>query len=127
MTGIPNGAAGTTLCVDFDGTLFPWEELDGDSPPNYGAVEFMLKAKERGYRIVIFTSRLSPTWIIEQCGEYELPVEFNRQKRMVAERLRKHGIPFDDLTSEKVPARYYIDDRAIEFKGDWHAVAERIW
>lgn len=127
MTGIPNGAAGTTICVDFDATLVPWGELDDDAPPLPGAVEFMRKAKERGYRLVIFSSRLSASWLTEQFGERDLPMMYNEQRRHIAERLRQHGIPFDDMTSEKVPARWYIDDRAIEFRNNWDEIAERVF
>jgi hypothetical protein len=50
------------LCVDFDATLFPWGELNSNEPPIQGAVQAVRAFKDAGYKIVIFSSRMSPTW-----------------------------------------------------------------
>src|SRR6187399_1684485 len=112
------------LCVDFDGTLFRWGPLDDDSPPLPGAVEAVDAFVLAGYTVVIYTSRLSPTWwrheipradgmsVFEWVHQYEA---FGHEQRvLVEERLRNFKIPYSRITAEKIPAHYYIDDRAVE-------------
>jgi hypothetical protein len=128
--------ARNVLCIDFDGTLFPWEPLDGRSPPLPGAVRAVIAFKNAGYRIVIFTSRLSKTWWAAEVPYSKglpLPefaskvIEFGAaQRALVVDRLVRHGIPYDEITAEKIPAEYYIDDRAIAFDGDWAAVRGKV-
>lgn len=125
-----------TLCVDFDGTLFPWGPLDDDAPPFPGAVDTVKAFAAAGYNIVIYTSRLSSTWWraeiprADGMGIYEWKRQCdlfgNEQERLVESRLRNFGIPYSRITAEKVPAEYYIDDRAIEFTGDWNAIQQRV-
>jgi hypothetical protein len=38
----------------------------------------------------------------------------------------QNNIPYDMITAEKVPAEYYIDDRAIAFRGNWLQVKKEI-
>jgi hypothetical protein len=75
----------------------------------------MNELKERGYEIVIFSARTGkskPDW--------------KEQERMVREWLIKYDIPFDMITSEKLPAEFYIDDRAVRFEGNWAATLQVI-
>lgn len=110
-----------TLAVDFDGTLFPFGYLMSDPDPLPGAVEAMQRLKAHGYRLVIFTSRLSPRWL-EAAGYSE-----SSMRGYVEDSLNRHGIPFDDVTGEKVAAEAYIDDRAIRFRdGEWPAIVDWI-
>lgn len=123
--GVPWGDAGNRICVDFDGTLFPWGPLDGDDPPLDGAREFMYRLREAGYYIIIFSSRLSSTWHSEM--GWKLQHAWIAQSKHIMQRLDNYDIPYDDITCEKVPARWYIDDRAIEFRGDWAEVEGKVF
>jgi hypothetical protein len=38
--------------------------------------------------------------------------------------LNRDGIPYDDITGDKLPAERYIDDRAITFDDNWQAIAD---
>lgn len=96
--------------VDFDGTMFPFGDLDGDLPPLPGTVTAMHLLKDRGYRVVIFTSRLSETWW-ESEGMHPREA-YREQVSYIARQCRKYGIPFDDMTAEKIPAEVYFDDKA---------------
>jgi hypothetical protein len=112
------------IAVDFDATLFPWGDVHGDKPPLPGAIRFMKGLKKAGWTIVIFTSRMSPSWWKAEGWE---PVMAERVMRASVEsRLEEHGIPYDYITAEKVPCEYYIDDRAIVFEDNWDEIHRRI-
>ena len=107
------------VMVDFDRTIHKYSEGWSDGTvydiPISGAREALNELKERGYEIVIFSARTGkskPDW--------------KEQERMMKEWLIKYGIPFDMITSEKLPAEYYIDDRAVRFEGNWAATLQVI-
>lgn len=95
--------------IDFDGTLYPFGYLFDFPDPIPGAVEFMQALARQGYKIVIFTSRLSPTWLASVNQEPSEHVAY------ISTILKRDGIPFDRITSEKIPAEFYLDDKAIGF------------
>jgi histidinol phosphatase-like enzyme len=110
-----------TICVDFDGTLFPWDEdLWADNPPEPGAIKAMRSFHSLGYQIMIFSSRLSDDWVMST-GENIMAHHDHMEKL-----LHKYEVPFDGFAWDKIKADYYIDDRAIEYKGDWDAIRERV-
>ena len=108
------------VCVDFDSTLYPWRPIYEQPDPLPGAVAAMQRLKAAGYRIVIFTSRLSPTWLAST--KYTASDMLDHIEAV----LRRDGIPFDQVTAEKVPAVWYVDDRALRFDGDWQPIADYI-
>lgn len=115
------------ICVDFDGTLFQWGDLYEKLPPFNGAVDAVRAFKKAGYEIVIFTSRMSPTWW--EAEGMDLKKAFTTQQTFCSKRLDDFGIPYDRITAEKVPAEYYIDDKAIEFTGQqfsWKQIKDRV-
>jgi hypothetical protein len=103
-----------TVAVDFDATLVKWDALDAyHEKPIQGARNAMHLLRALGYKIVVFTSRLDPTWLLQSGNDYET------QYRYVTGTLRRLDIPFDYATGEKIPAEGYIDDKAITFSGNW--------
>lgn len=109
------------VAVDFDATLYPWRPIYEQPDPLPGAVSAMKRLKAAGYRIVIFTSRLSPTWLATR--KYDA----GEQRDLIEGMLKRDGIPFDEITSEKIPAVWYLDDRAIRMTGDnWSEVVDYI-
>ncbi len=117
-------SAHNVLCVDFDGTLRPWGGLFDDPEPLPGAVEFMVAAKAANYELVIFTSRLSMTWhLAEGRNPFHGGLE---QMVYIEDWLTKHGIPFDHITAEKIPAMAYIDDKAVFYHDNWPELTERL-
>lgn len=106
----PPSAEGVVL-VDFDNTLAPWGKLFRVTEFLPGAIEAMHLLKERGYQIGIFTSRLSPSWHVAEGRD---PLFGPLAHRDYLERLLiEHGIPFDFITCEKVPAVLMLDDKAM--------------
>lgn len=109
------------VCVDFDSTLYPWRPVYEQPDPLPGAAEAVRRLKDAGYRIVIFTSRLSPTWLAST--QYTASDMLDHIEAV----LKRDGIPFDLITAEKVPAEVYVDDRAIRFtEGEWPAIVDWI-
>jgi len=94
-----------TICVDFDGVIHKfskgWNDGTIYDEPIEGAISSMAKLQRKGFQVVIFTAR--------------------REYLEIGLWLKKHDtgkvLNFDKLiiTSTKVPAVAYIDDRAIRF------------
>jgi hypothetical protein len=110
--------ASADLAVDFDATLA--EKLRKFDPseagdPREGAREAMQALKEDGHRLLIFTCR----------GD----------TKPVAEWLKKHDIPYDEInenseqpkgTSGKIMADLYIDDKAVDATPPWPMILKEI-
>jgi len=97
------------IVVDFDGVLNTYTGWHGDDQlfePAEGAKEF-LQTLSKFYNVCILSTRpavLLEPWFKEH-GLHEYVFKF---------------------TDSKPPAVAYIDDRAIEFKGDFGAVIDRL-
>lgn len=95
--------------VDFDKTLahssYPDFEI-GD--PLDGAVEAMHELHNRGFKITVFTAR---AWV-----DYQ----------KIEDWCTLHGLPVRRIICGKPLFKYLIDDRNIEFAGDWNAVLKKV-
>lgn len=99
------------ILIDFDKVIHSYHEgwLDGSiyGYPIQGSkesIEHLIKI----YDIYIFTSRIS-----KEQENYEA------QKLMISDWLNKYHIPYTDITSDKLSAVVYIDDRGVRFEGNW--------
>lgn len=95
------------ICVDFDGVLNTYTGWRGDSElyvPRDGAKEFLDELNKK-YVVYIFTTR---------------------DKYKVIDWLDKYGLEYDDVTNSKIGALCYIDDRAIQFNGDYQEVLKEL-
>lgn len=105
-----------TVAVDCDGVLHsyttPWSAAkDIPDPPVAGAIDW-LNGIHRHFDVVIHTTRG------DQEGGNEAVMMW----------LRNNGFTGPDLlvTSRKIPALVYIDDRAYRFEGDNFPTAQQI-
>jgi hypothetical protein len=110
------------ICIDFDGVIHKYSKGFHDGTlydePMEGAKEYLCELKEDGYEIWIFTARLADLEFVKK--------NQNNPKEKIKEYLDKYDVPYDYITGSKVPAMAYIDDRGIEFKGDWNYVRDRL-
>ena len=100
------------VCIDFDGTVY-----NGNNHTVInGAKEGILKLKEKGFDILIYSCRTS----------YEFrkyPIDRNQEIAFMEAFLNENGIPFDKvLNVDKPIANYYLDDRAREINNNWEDV-----
>ncbi|PTD94720.1 hypothetical protein C9439_01005 [archaeon SCG-AAA382B04] len=112
-----------TVAVDLDNTIFELTEWKGQNhfgKPIEGVKQALNQLREDGFEIIIWTTRFN---------------EGKEGLKNISDLLEKHDIPFDYINynpyqppdmSQKLYADYYIDDRAIEFNGDWSEVVEKI-
>ncbi len=112
--------ADNLILLDFDGTLAPFGYLFSYPEPFEGAKEFTKAMKAKGYRIGIFTSRLSPTWLASAGQNAQEHIDY------ITEYCNKFDIQFDFVTSEKVPCEQYIDDKATRFENNWFELL-KVW
>lgn len=105
----------STICIDFDGVIHPYTKgwtglMPEDEPPTEGIVEELTKLKELAYNIVILTTRAQTIIGTNYVKMY----------------LDKYNIPYDSITSIKLGALAYVDDRAFLFNGYAQGLAGRI-
>src|SRR4051812_26449770 len=97
-------------CVDLNGVLDAYTGWKGEThfdAPRPGAREFLEALQRRGYRIIIFTTRYHEDvwrWVKQHALE-----------DLVA-----------DVTDRKPAAHVFVDDRAVCFRGDFHATLREI-
>jgi len=118
-----------TIAVDWDGTAVPpmWPERPTEFMP--GFVEAMHRLHEQGWRIIIWTARISPydPWTSQRRPDSIVQDEIDYIRGM----LDYHGLDFVDIwTKEGKPgASVYIDDKAERYNGNagsWRRLTNKI-
>ncbi len=112
----------SNLAIDFDGVVHTfdkgWHDGTCYGEPIEGAVE-AIKSLSEHWNIIIFSAKVRPDRpLVNGMTGYEL----------VDEWLEKHGVRncVSEITHEKPRAKFYIDDKAIEFKNNWDDILERL-
>ncbi len=115
---VNGGAVAPRILIDFDQTIHSYDNgwKDGVIYGNVikGTKEAINILKEK-YEIVIFTARLS-----------QINENTEEAKQQIEEWLREQNIYFDLVTADKMPAHFYIDDKAIRFEGNWNDILTKI-
>lgn len=107
MTFQPNQKV---ICIDFNGVLDTYEGWKGESylyPMRPGTKEFLEALKSQGYRLMVLTAM---------------------DKRIVKQWLKLNKINhlIEKVTNTKIPAIIYLDDRGLQFNGDYAQTLEAI-
>jgi hypothetical protein len=107
-----------TVAIDLDGTLATYEGWQGEE--HFGRVrpharETLQALRDRGCRIIIWTTRGNKTLVAEWLDSHDLIYDYINENP---------DQPKD--SSEKVIADLYIDDRAIDGSKSWQAIQEEL-
>lgn len=118
------------VAVDLDGTLLEGPPSGGRDrgsarvqlplgEPQRGAVEFTRELASLGWRISIYTARF---------GDEDLSDDVIQQwAQEISDHLEQNGIAFTDIWVGRKPrADYFVDDKAIQFDGDFDAILEQL-
>ena len=95
------------IIIDIDGTICTVESDYSKCQVLPGAIAAIRKMQESGYRVFLYTGR--------HLNQFGITTKW----------LAENGVPYDHLVFGKPPAKYYIDDRAIQFTS-WDDALERM-
>ena len=115
------------LLVDLDGTIATDAKYPAIGKPQDGVKEALQKLKEAGYRIRVFTCRTNGEhWDDSSEADNE---EYKQTLKDIEDYLDDNDIPYDDVVEwdEGKPfASWYVDNRALNYDGDWDEVVKSI-
>lgn len=103
------------IAIDFDGVIHTfdkgWHDGTCYGDPIEGSLD-AIKFLSEEYNIIIFSAKVRPDRPL---------VNGKTGKELVGEWLEHHNIKqyITEVTHEKPRARFYIDDKALEFSGNW--------
>jgi len=106
-----------TICIDFDGVINSYESGYGPhyrvdyipDGPVEGAKESIKKLRKK-FRVVVQSAR---------CADPD-------GKQAIIDWLDFYEIEVDDVVAHKPAAVMYIDDRAMQFRGNWEATLKEV-
>ncbi len=109
------------IAVDFDGVIHKYSEgwHDGsiyDSPVE-GSKKQLKRLVDKGYKVIIFTTRVNP-----EMGD-SVEVENKKIEEWLTSNGFKQNIHYHKITALKPKATAYIDDRAIRFT-NWEDISK---
>ena len=110
------------IAVDFDGVIHTfdkgWHDGTCYGKPLDGALD-AIKRLSKFFNVIIFSAKVRPDRpLVDGKTGYELVDEW-----LIKHDIRKY---VTEITHEKPRAKFYIDDKAIEFKNNWEEILERL-
>jgi len=112
------------IIIDFDGTICGFD-FPQCGPPELGVRKALLELSEMGFEIIIHSCRTGTYWK----GQENLP---NRRDHLwtIMELMLRHDLYYDsimmDKNMDKPIADFYIDDRGVNYRGNWPDVVNEI-
>lgn len=110
-----------TIAVDFDGVIHRyskgWQDGSIYDSPVEGSEKQLKKLVDKGYKVVIFTTRVNP-----EMGD-NVEVEREKMRKWLSSNGFKENVHYHEITALKPKASFYIDDRAIRFT-DWEDISK---
>jgi len=103
------------VVIDFDNTIAKSKNVFPETGEPYDGVKDALqKLRDDGFTIKIHSCRTSKDF----CWR---PSEKAMHLHKMSQFMQEHEIPYDEIIDimDKPMADFYIDDRAIGFRGDW--------
>lgn len=113
------------LAVDFDGVIMKqcvWngQEDTRGTPQSLFQMKHELETlRNLGWKIVVWSARSKIGLVDEWLKKYKLDHLFDAINR-------NPWSPDNLKTARKIPAHAYLDDRSIEFSGDWKNIAQTV-
>lgn len=110
-----------TIAVDFDGVIHKyskgWQDGSIYDTPVEDSEKQLKRLVDKGYKVVIFTTRVNP----------EMGDDIELERKKMEEWLTANGFLIDvhyhEITALKPKAIAYIDDRAIRFT-NWEDISK---
>lgn len=125
------------LCLDFDGTIHAysqgWKDGSVYDVPVPGAFEAIRTVQQEGWTVIVLTSREDHepirAWFERWNRHYGQVAGFMSYQMAPGMRVQEvwseQFIIIPVITNKKVPAQFYIDDRAIRFT-NWNDILRYI-
>lgn len=117
------------VAIDLDGTIL--EEIEGGrdvgeielqpplGPPKAGSKEALVELARLGWRISIYSARFG-----DERVENDVIARWAKE---IATHLEQNEVPFSDIWVGRKPrADYFVDNKAIQFRGDWQDVLTQL-
>lgn len=107
------------VCIDLDGTIAHYEAWQGEEhfgDPIEGVQAALRRLKEKDWTIIIYTTRSNETLIEGYLKKHSIAFDYINQNPDQPENAIG-GKPFADA---------YIDDRGIQFNGDWSVTLNEV-
>jgi len=107
------------VCIDLDGTIAHYKEWQGEEifgDPVEGVQAGLEKLRENGWKIIIYTTRSNQTLIAGYLNQNSIPFDYinfnpDQPKNAIG------GKPYADA---------YVDDRGIQFNGNWSETVNEV-
>lgn len=104
------------VCLDFDGVINEYPGWQGEGfakingKPVEGAKEAIKSLRDKGWLVLVHSTRCS----------------YSGGTIAIVEYLNEYNIRVDGVCTNKPPADIYVDDRGIQFNGNWEELMHSI-
>lgn len=109
-----------TFCFDIDNTICVTKTNDYKKSKKISSkIETINNLHRKGHHIILFTARYMGR-------NNNNPIKAKREGyKFTFNQLKKWGLNFDELHMGKPSADYYIDDKSLNYKKNWHQVLKK--